>query len=182
MASELRHFLAATAGAAWLLVAPAHAGDAAAAATVIRFAAAEPAAETAVADPQATEPEAADATATGPAPEAKPSESAPVWNSRSHRPRRVGTDAELRRLTAELQLDANQQQQVRRILEEQHQRTLKAWSTDASPSASQMKATQAIAAQTADRIRAVLTDEQRKKYPQARVASATSVRPAKATQ
>lgn len=98
------------------------------------------------------------------------------WNPRSHHPRRGALESQVRLLTAELQLDANQQQQVRRILDEQRQQTLKAWSAESAPSNTRMKTTQAIAEQTADRIRAVLTEAQRKKYPQPRLAAATPLR------
>jgi len=79
-------------------------------------------------------------------------------------PARSGIDARMQLLTAELDLDASQQAQVRRILEEQRALTLQAWSDESVPSAVRVKTTQVVAEQTAARIRAVLNDKQRARY------------------
>jgi hypothetical protein len=75
-----------------------------------------------------------------------------------------GLDARMQLLTAELDLNAGQQARVRQILEEQRTLTLQAWSDESVPSAVRVKATQVVAEQTAERIRAVLNDVQRERY------------------
>jgi Spy/CpxP family protein refolding chaperone len=67
-------------------------------------------------------------------------------------------------LTTELKLTPQQQQSVRKILEDQRQQVARAWSDTSVPSAVRVKATQAIGDRTADQIRALLTEEQRAKY------------------
>ncbi len=99
-----------------------------------------------------------------PAATVAPVEPAAAWNPRANRARRGGIESRVRLLTAELQLDPGQQEQVRRILMDQRAAMLRAWSDDSVPSAVRVKATQIVAEQTAERIRAVLNDEQREKY------------------
>jgi hypothetical protein len=89
---------------------------------------------------------------------------APVRNSHVPQARSSGIENRVRLLAAELELDANQQARVRRILEDQRALTVKAWGDESVPSAVRVKATQAIGEQTADRIRAVLSARQRERY------------------
>jgi Spy/CpxP family protein refolding chaperone len=67
-------------------------------------------------------------------------------------------------LTKELDLDPGQQTQVRRILQAQRDQVQQAWNDPARSSADRIGVTQAISEQTADQIRALLREEQRKKY------------------
>jgi hypothetical protein len=71
-------------------------------------------------------------------------------------------------LTKELDLDARQRAEVTVILEAQRAEVAKAWSDPSVAAAVRIGATQAIGEKTADRIRAILNDEQRKKYIQPR--------------
>jgi hypothetical protein len=70
----------------------------------------------------------------------------------------------MRLLTAELGLDAQQQSDVRRLLLEQREQVSKIWSDTSIPPAYRVNATRAIGDKTADRIRALLTEEQKAKY------------------
>jgi hypothetical protein len=80
-------------------------------------------------------------------------------------------DRRIAALSAALALDAAQQAGVRRVLEEQRLATERAWSDPAVPAALRVKATQNIAAHSVGEIRALLNDEQRKKYIQPRAAA-----------
>jgi Spy/CpxP family protein refolding chaperone len=71
-------------------------------------------------------------------------------------------------LAKELDLDAAQKIKVKAVLEGQRQQVARVWSDGAIPSAERIGRTQAIGDHTADQIRALLTEEQRKKYIQAR--------------
>ena len=71
-------------------------------------------------------------------------------------------------LAAELNLDAQQQTQVRRILEEQRAQVLRVWNDASLGAANRVSATRTISDRTADRIRAILTEEQKAKYSKAR--------------
>ena len=71
-------------------------------------------------------------------------------------------------LTTELNLDATQQEALRRILLEQRDRIQKVWNDAGSPPAVQVAATRGISERTGDQIRALLTEAQRKQYNQAR--------------
>src|SRR3954469_6792221 len=57
-------------------------------------------------------------------------------------------------LTAELDLDAHQQSEVRRILEGQRDAVLKVWNDNSTPAANRVNATKTISERTADQIRA----------------------------
>ncbi len=63
-----------------------------------------------------------------------------------------------------LDLDANQQSELRHVLEQQRAQIVKVWSETTIPAVNRVGATQAIGEQTADRIRALLDDEQKRKY------------------
>jgi Spy/CpxP family protein refolding chaperone len=71
-------------------------------------------------------------------------------------------------LSAELSLDAQQQAQVRRILEDQREQVRRVWNDSSLAAADRVSATRVIGDRTADRIRAILTEEQKAKYHQAR--------------
>jgi hypothetical protein len=78
----------------------------------------------------------------------------------------VGMEGRVELLAKELDLDAAQQVALRRILEDQRNQTAKAWSDASVPAGVRVKTTQMISERTADQIRALLNDEQRKKYIQ----------------
>jgi hypothetical protein len=67
-------------------------------------------------------------------------------------------------LAKELGLDATQQAQVKKVLEGQREQVARVWKDSSIPAAVRVSATQAIGDRTADRIRALLNDEQRTKY------------------
>ena len=67
-------------------------------------------------------------------------------------------------LSAELGLDTQQQAQVRRILDDQRRQVMRVWNDSSVPAAYRVSATRAISDRTGDRIRALLSDEQRAKY------------------
>jgi Spy/CpxP family protein refolding chaperone len=71
-------------------------------------------------------------------------------------------------LSAELSLDAQQQAQVRRILEDQREQVMRVWNDPSLAAANRVIATRIVSDRTADRIRAILTEEQKAKYNQAR--------------
>jgi len=71
-------------------------------------------------------------------------------------------------LTRELSLSVAQQMQVKKVLEAQREQVAAVWDETQTPAARRVSATQAIGDRTAEQIRALLTDEQRKKYIQAR--------------
>jgi hypothetical protein len=105
-------------------------------------------------------PDAVAPSATQPAPVARP-------RVRS-RQQGAGLDDRVQLLTAELELDSTQQQDVRKLLEEQRAQVQRVWSARAIPSAQRVAATKAISDKTADGIRELLNEEQRKKYTAAR--------------
>ena len=63
-----------------------------------------------------------------------------------------------------LELDAKQQGELRRLLERQREELVKLWNDASLPAPYRVSATQAISDRTADQIRALLNEEQRKKY------------------
>jgi hypothetical protein len=71
-------------------------------------------------------------------------------------------------LSAELGLSAQQQAQVRRILEDQREQVMRVWNDSSLAAANRVSATRTIGDRTADRIRAILTEEQKAKYHHAR--------------
>jgi hypothetical protein len=110
------------------------------------------------------------------APEGRPAEQAqpaaepgetPVAVPGRHVHRRASAssiDSRVKLLTTELKLTPQQQQSVRKILEDQRQQVARTWSDATVPSAVRVKTTQSIGDHTADQIRALLTDEQRSRY------------------
>lgn len=93
---------------------------------------------------------------------------------------RSSLDERIRILSKRLDLDATQQSELRALLEGQRDRVMRVWSDTSLPAAYRISATQAISDKTADRIRALLNEEQRKKFnpPRpARDAAAGSAQP-----
>ena len=80
------------------------------------------------------------------------------------RVRRPGLDQRVALLTKALALDARQQTALRKVLMDQREQAQRIWSDTSLPSANRIGATKALSRQTADRIRALLTPEQRTKY------------------
>jgi len=64
----------------------------------------------------------------------------------------------------ELNLDAHQQAELRKLLMEQREQVQRLWTDTTLPAAQRIQATKAIEDATSDRIRAMLNEEQRKKY------------------
>lgn len=67
-------------------------------------------------------------------------------------------------LTKALDLDVKQQAELRRLLENQREQIRNLWDDTSVPPADRVNATRVISNRTADRIRAMLNDEQKKKY------------------
>jgi hypothetical protein len=98
-----------------------------------------------------------------------PSSQAPVRTHAHarHRTRQQGIDDEVRRLTSALDLDAGQQAKAHALLEDQYRQIRKVWADNPQPESDRVSPTVAILNRTRDRIREILNDEQRKKYPAA---------------
>ena len=89
----------------------------------------------------------------------------PVLQDTARRRKRASPlDRRVMLLARELGLDATQQAQVKKVLEGQREQVARVWNDRSIPAARRVSATQAIGDRTADRIRALLNDEQRKKY------------------
>jgi hypothetical protein len=113
---------------------------------------AEPAAATAAAAPNQDDGAAATAT------DAEEADAAPRARGVSPLERRVML------LTKELGLTAGQQLRVKQVLELQREEVTRVWSDTSIPAARRVAATQAVGDRTAARIRALLDEEQRRKY------------------
>jgi hypothetical protein len=96
--------------------------------------------------------------------EARPAASAPARRQPTVRYRVHGLQDRVRLLTKALDLDARQQAQLRKVLESQRQRVLAAWNDTSVAPARRIAATQAISEETNARIRALLNEEQRRKF------------------
>jgi hypothetical protein len=70
----------------------------------------------------------------------------------------------IRILTQWLNLDATQQAELRKVLEGQREQVRSLWSDTSVPAAYRISATQAISDKTGDQIRALLNEEQKKKF------------------
>jgi Spy/CpxP family protein refolding chaperone len=81
-------------------------------------------------------------------------------------PRALGDRVQL--MAKELDLDPAQQAQLKTILQAQRAEVASVWSDASVPAAVRVGATRVIAERTADKIRAMLNDEQRRKYIKAR--------------
>ena len=87
--------------------------------------------------------------------------------ARRHAPRHAAgasLDDRVKMLSKALALDAKQQAELRRVLERQREEVMKVWNDASLPAPYRVSATQAISDRTADQIRALLNEEQRKKY------------------
>jgi Spy/CpxP family protein refolding chaperone len=82
---------------------------------------------------------------------------------------RPGTEDRVKTLAQALDLDAKQQAELRKVLQGERDAIRRVWSDVSVPGAYRVAATQAISDRTADLIRALLNDEQRKKYKPPRV-------------
>jgi len=80
------------------------------------------------------------------------------------RARRSGLEDRVATLTKALDLDAKQQAALRKVLLGQREQMQRIWSDQSMPSANRIALTRAVTKQTADQIRALLNEEQRKKY------------------
>lgn len=80
----------------------------------------------------------------------------------------AGLEERIRTLSKALDLDARQQNKLRNVLESQREQIRRVWRDRSVPAAQRVSATRAINDQTGDRIRALLNEEQRKKYNPAR--------------
>jgi hypothetical protein len=78
-------------------------------------------------------------------------------------------------VAAELDLNADQQAAVRSILAAQREQLRRVWSDAAVPAAYRIAANKRIGEQTGDRIRAVLTEAQRRKYQAAKPAGDAAI-------
>ncbi len=91
-----------------------------------------------------------------------------------------GLEERVKAFSKALDLDARQQAELKKVLESQREQIRRVWSDGSVPPDQRASATRAISYQTADRIRALLNEEQRKKYspprpPQEAAGSARSV-------
>ena len=77
-----------------------------------------------------------------------------------------GLDERIKLLARELDLDAKQQSDLKRVLEEQRERVVRAWADGSVPAGVRVQTTQKISERTSDQIRALLSEEQRKRYIQ----------------
>ncbi len=84
----------------------------------------------------------------------------------AYRQGRATSDAGLQRMVKGLKLDPAQQAEVRRALLAQHEALRRLMSAPTDPGVSRVAAIQAINHRTAQRIRAVLREDQRKLYGQ----------------
>ena len=75
-----------------------------------------------------------------------------------------GVDSRVELLAKELKLDHQQQTALRAILVAHRAEVARVWDDATTPAGMRVGATQAISERTADRIRELLTDEQREKY------------------
>lgn len=80
------------------------------------------------------------------------------------RGKRSGLDARVATLTRALGLDPKQQAALRKLLQDQRHQVQRIWSDESASAADRVAATRKVSMVTADRIRALLNEEQRKKY------------------
>jgi hypothetical protein len=81
-----------------------------------------------------------------------------------HRKNLSPLDRRVDLLSKELNLDPGQQGKVKALLLAQRAQVNQIWNDESVPAPVRVKTTQSIGERTADRIRALLSDEQRKKY------------------
>jgi hypothetical protein len=99
---------------------------------------------------------------TAPAPAQVPAQPSPRPPSRPTAGRTL--DHRVKALSKALDLDAAQRAELREILEDRRQAVMKIWSDRALLPAERVPATHAVEVRTAERIRAILNDEQKKRY------------------
>ena len=103
--------------------------------------------------------------ADSPAKSARPQTQLHAPQTRAQRYRNgTGLDDRVNTLTKALDLDATQQSGLRKVLEGQREQVARVWNDESAPAAYRVSATRAISNKTADQIRALLNDEQKKKY------------------
>jgi hypothetical protein len=98
---------------------------------------------------------------------ATPGDGSAIKAPAHHLPRRHDArslDKRVTMLSKALGLDAKQQSELRRVLEDQREQVNKIWNDTSVPAAQRVSATQAITDKTADQIRALLSEEQKKLY------------------
>ena len=84
--------------------------------------------------------------------------------TRAPRGRRSGPGGRVATLTRALGLDARQQDALRTLLRDQRQQVQQIWNDESVSPADRVAATRKVSLRSADRIRAMLNEEQRKKY------------------
>lgn len=92
--------------------------------------------------------------------------------------RQSAIDARVQLLARELDLDANQQVEVRKILVQHRAEVSRTWSDESQPAPMRLAATRAVGDRTAERIRAMLNEKQREKYLKARPSPSDNAQPA----
>lgn len=85
-------------------------------------------------------------------------------NVESHGHRRATLDDRVKRLATSLDLNEEQQSSVKKILEQRQQETLRIRLDSSIPGSARIEQFRALQDETVRRIRAVLNDEQKKKY------------------
>jgi hypothetical protein len=80
------------------------------------------------------------------------------------REKHSGLDARVATLTRALSLDPKQQAGVRRALLDQSEQVKRIWRDGSASAADRITATRSVSMHTADRIRALLNEDQRKRY------------------
>ena len=89
----------------------------------------------------------------------------PAAHAQQHQP---ALEQRITLMSTELGLDERQRGELRRILIDQRMQIMKLWGDTSVPPASRVGATRVISNLTGDRIRAMLSDEQKAKYNQPR--------------
>jgi hypothetical protein len=77
---------------------------------------------------------------------------------------RGGVEDRIQAMAKGLDLDAKQQVELRKLLESQRAQIKRVWADSSMPADDHVNATRAILMRTGDRIRAMLSEEQKKKY------------------
>jgi hypothetical protein len=89
---------------------------------------------------------------------------APHRHAAQPRPRRSGLEDRVERLSRALELDAKQRTALRKLLEAQRDQVQRIWTEGQRSGAERVASTRAVNRWVADQIRALLNDEQRKRY------------------
>jgi Spy/CpxP family protein refolding chaperone len=115
---------------------------------------------------RAAEPEGPNATDTSEAP-ARDSRATAVPRQARHRSTAQGFEDRVRRLAKGLDLDAAQEAKLRALLDNERRQIARIRSGGTQPDSERVGATLAVIDHTREEIRAMLNEEQRKKYPAA---------------